>query len=45
MQEAEMALDEFSQKWDKQYLSISQMWFNHWGNANKTFLNSRFYFL
>lgn len=33
VQEAEMALDEFSQKWDNQYPSISQMWLNHWENV------------
>lgn len=33
VQEAEMALDEFSQKWDNQYPYISQMWLNPWENV------------
>jgi putative transposase len=27
---AELALTSFSDKWDKQFPSISKMWFNHW---------------
>lgn len=31
-QEAEMRLDEFTQKWNHKYPSISQLWVNHWEN-------------
>jgi transposase-like protein len=30
MEEAETALDAFSQKWDKLYPAISQIWLRHW---------------
>jgi putative transposase len=30
IEEAELALTTFSEKWDKQYPSISKIWFNHW---------------
>ncbi len=30
--EAEKALDEFSLKWDKKYLTISKSWRSHWDN-------------
>jgi len=36
-QEAEMALEEFSRKWDNQYPSISQIWLNHWENVTPFF--------
>lgn len=31
-QEAEIRLDEFTQKWNHKYPSISQLWVNHWEN-------------
>jgi transposase-like protein len=30
--EAELALDTFSEKWDQQYPTISQIWLRHWNN-------------
>ena len=32
-QDAEIALEAFAQKWDKKYLTISQMWRRHWENV------------
>jgi putative transposase len=30
--EAEIALEDFARKWDKQYPTISQIWLRHWDN-------------
>lgn len=35
--EAEMALEAFSKKWDTQYASISRMWLERWGNVTPFF--------
>lgn len=32
LEAAEVALDEFAAKWDKQYPAISQIWIRHWEN-------------
>ena len=37
-QEAEQALVDFSDKWDKKYPMIAQSWWNHWDNLT-TFFN------
>ncbi len=36
-QEAERNLELFSDKWDEQYPSISQMWLRHWENITPFF--------
>jgi len=37
MEQAEQALDEFAQKWDKQYPTVSQLWRNHWDRLTPYF--------
>ena len=37
LQEAEMALDAFAQKWDHQYPTISKSWRAHWENLTTLF--------
>ena len=32
LEEAEMALTTFADKWDSQFLTISQLWLRHWEN-------------
>jgi len=37
MDEAELALQEFANKWDKQYPAISRLWFEKWANITPFF--------
>jgi len=37
IEEAEMALTTFAEKWDKQFPTISQIWFRHWENITPFF--------
>jgi putative transposase len=37
LEEAEMALTTFSDKWDKQFPTISQIWLRHWENVTPFF--------
>ena len=37
IEEAEIALDAFSSKWDKQYPAISRLWFEKWANITPFF--------
>lgn len=37
LEEAELALDEFSAKWDKDYPAISKSWLTHWENITPFF--------
>lgn len=38
IEEAERALSEFSEKWDKQFPSISKSWLTHWANITPFFV-------
>jgi len=40
LEEAEMALTSFSEKWDKQYPSISKSWYDKWENITPFFAYS-----
>jgi putative transposase len=37
LEEAEMALTAFAEKWDKSFPTISQIWFRHWENITPFF--------
>jgi transposase-like protein len=37
LEEAEMALTAFADKWDKQFPTISQIWLRHWENITPFF--------
>lgn len=37
IEEAELALEAFSTKWDKQFPAISRLWFEKWGNISPFF--------
>lgn len=37
LEHAELALKKFSEKWDKQYLTVSQLWRRHWDNITPYF--------
>ena len=34
VEKAQQALDEFANKWDNNYLHVSESWRNHWHNLN-----------